>query len=141
MAKQRKKGQTPKRPNVEKSKPDAEKKEKGSQLSASSDQPEAESDCRLTECAAALDDPARVVVILPVGEIDPIAHVARHVDVKLSPDQATTLRRLFNATRGEELANGRFVQSHGDAVKWLLEQIDERRHVEKSKSRKVETAG
>lgn len=70
---------------------------------------------------------SRVVLTVPIVPIDDRAYISTHVDVQLTSDQARGLRRVFNALHREaiKLDNGRFVQSPPDAVRWLLERIEE----------------
>jgi hypothetical protein len=67
-----------------------------------------------------------VVIEVPLVDADLAeAYLSRHVEARLSRDQAENLRKLFLAldAGGARLANGRRVIRAADALKWLLEQI------------------
>lgn len=68
-----------------------------------------------------------VVLALTLGELPPNIYISRHLDIQLNSVQAVVLRRLFEgyyqtATR---LANGRYVQSPADVIRYVLEQVGE----------------
>ena len=66
-----------------------------------------------------------MVIELPVEPLDPDAYLKRHIDLQLNRQQATGLRRVFDALhrRGVKLANKRYVQSPVDVIRYVLEQI------------------
>lgn len=68
---------------------------------------------------------AMVEIVVPMAGLDPNAHLSRHVEAQLTPEQAVILRGVQNALnqRYARMANGKFVQSGADAVRWLLEQV------------------
>lgn len=73
-------------------------------------------------------DRKKVSISVPLGQIDPVAYCARHVDIsQLTPVQARTLKQVLAALSGrhEQLASGRHVENGADVVRWLLEQIAE----------------
>lgn len=55
-------------------------------------------------------------------------YLTRHVDTQLDACQRRNLRGLVKGlmASGERLANGKPVENHAHAIKWLLEQIDAR---------------
>lgn len=83
--------------------------------------------------ATALAQPApasaitEVIVALPF-DADPVSdYASRHVDCNLDRRQANTLRQLFKGmdTRGERLNNGKRVQNKVDALRRMLEIVEE----------------
>lgn len=69
-----------------------------------------------------------IEVAVPIADFPIGAYVTRHVEVQLDERQATTLKRLLAGLdrAGRRLANQRRVQSHADALKWLLEELGAR---------------
>jgi hypothetical protein len=67
------------------------------------------------------------VVELPDLVPCPRGHIQRAIDIDLSHDQGAAARRLLDtlAERGVKLHNGRRVTSSPDAIRWLLEQLDQ----------------
>ncbi|MFZ5833682.1 MAG: hypothetical protein ACOY3P_26650 [Planctomycetota bacterium] len=72
-------------------------------------------------------------VELPLGPV-PIEqvrasryHITRHVEARLSMEQGIALRRLEVGLdqAGARLRSGKRVASHADAIRWLLERIEE----------------
>lgn len=58
--------------------------------------------------------------------VDSSHYHTRHVDIQLTPLQRHALGSLFGALHNAQptkMANGRFVQTHADCVRWLLDQI------------------
>ena len=64
---------------------------------------------------------------VPLGPLPPDVYLARHVDVQLSHDHAVVLRRIYEGlhSQARTLANGRFVQTNVDVVRYMLEQVGE----------------
>ena len=58
----------------------------------------------------------------PVGSNDSLAHI----DLRLDRRQSNALRRLYTGldVAGDRLGNGRRVVNRGDAIRWLLEQLE-----------------
>lgn len=48
---------------------------------------------------------------------------ARHVDLQLTACQSDTLKRVYSAVQGMQLANGRYIQNGADVVRFLLDSI------------------
>lgn len=50
----------------------------------------------------------------------------RHLEVQMTPEQARAARAIVIGLqeRGERLRNDRLVQTHADAIRWLLERLD-----------------
>lgn len=65
------------------------------------------------------------IIEVPLGGIAAGAYLSRHVEVRLSREQAIALKRLHLALRrgNAELLSGRPIVHQADAVRWLLEQI------------------
>lgn len=61
----------------------------------------------------------------PLALLRDEGYVSPHIEARLDPEQAQTLRRLFEALdeEGQRLKNGRRVVSNADVVRWLLEAI------------------
>ena len=71
--------------------------------------------------------PVSVVIEVPLGPLDQ-GYLSRHVEARFTSDaQRQAMRRLTNGLRqaGEKLDDGRPVGTHADAVKWLLERLDQ----------------
>lgn len=71
--------------------------------------------------------PDTTLVEIPVCCEIPEATWRLHIDVKLSPSQSNALRRVAMGLDAERatLSNGRRVVSTTDAIRYVLEQIDE----------------
>ncbi len=69
--------------------------------------------------------PDTVLVEIPICEV-PSASWPLHIDVKLTPAQSKALRRITQGldVRGATLGNGRRVVNATDAVRFVLEQIE-----------------
>lgn len=87
-----------------------------------------------TKKAAAMDDVLDEVdldALNPIVKLPPLVdvredgYVSPHVEARLDPDQAQTLRRLFDTLDegGQRLKNGRRIASNADVVRWLLEAV------------------
>jgi hypothetical protein len=73
--------------------------------------------------------PTSITIEVPLGKLDE-GYLSRHVDARLTSQlQCESLRRLVKGLRqaGEKLEDGKQVTSYADAVKWLLEQVGQRR--------------
>lgn len=68
-----------------------------------------------------------IKIEIPLTGDPPTGYVSRHVDVRLDPDQANSLRRILDglAATGACLRNKRRIETIGDALRWLLEQVDQ----------------
>ena len=66
-----------------------------------------------------------VSVAMEIAPLDPDQHRPRHLDLQLSTPQSIILHRLLDAQRRRlaVLNNGRYVNTVGDAVRWLLERV------------------
>jgi hypothetical protein len=71
--------------------------------------------------------PATILIEVPIAEMPP-ATWGLHIDVKLTAAQSTALRRITQGldVRGATLGNGRRVVNAADAVRFVLEQIQNR---------------
>lgn len=69
--------------------------------------------------------PNAVQVTFPLGELQEGAYIPRHVELQLTPEQGTALRRVYNALEpsGKRLKSGRHVRSAAGAVQYMLEAI------------------
>jgi hypothetical protein len=70
--------------------------------------------------------PNPCVLTVPVARPDlDNCYISRHCEVRLSPQQARTLRCVLLGldAAGERLSNGRRVATPADALRWLLEKI------------------
>jgi len=77
---------------------------------------------------AATQPAARVVSIdVPVAPIDPDAYLSDHIEGRLTPAQKRGLRGVLNGADASHarLASGRVVQTSIDAVRLVLEAIDQ----------------
>jgi hypothetical protein len=76
----------------------------------------------------ATEETKTTLLELPVPEIDGEAYLARHVEIaRLSVRQARALRRLclgFDA-EGARLSNGKRINGPTDALRLLLERIED----------------
>lgn len=63
------------------------------------------------------------VVRLPACPAETTIVRRKHIDVHLDLAQSQALTRLMAGLDGCKLASGRYVQSHADALRWLLDQI------------------
>lgn len=72
-----------------------------------------------------LEATARIAQVdVPLEAIDKNAYQVRHVELQsMSPLQRTTLAMMFKSLGGSKMANGRFVNSPADAVRFLLDEI------------------
>ena len=70
-----------------------------------------------------------VEIHVPIAPVEPGTYVGRnfHVDVHLDDEQAAAFRGLQNAldAGGQKLSNGRRVDSRGNVIRWIVEQIVE----------------
>ena len=66
-----------------------------------------------------------VTIRLPVAPLIEQAYVGDHVDVHLDYQQARAMRQTLNGLKNSatRLANDRIVQSYGDVVRYMLEQV------------------
>jgi hypothetical protein len=66
-----------------------------------------------------------VTISVPIIDIAPSVYLSRHVEVRLTHEQAATMKRLQGGLRrtNVELANGRPIVTPADTVRWLLEQV------------------
>lgn len=71
--------------------------------------------------------PALLRLEVPVAEVPPHGYIARHVDVRFTPDQARQLRRIVQGLDRQQavLRNGRRVTDGPKALMWLLENLAE----------------
>jgi hypothetical protein len=69
-------------------------------------------------------EPRKIAVPVARTDLDN-CYVSRHVELRMSPPQARTLRCVLLGldAAGERLLNGRRVASAADALRWLLERI------------------
>jgi hypothetical protein len=75
------------------------------------------------------EPPSVVSVSAPLSNADLNGcYISTHADVHMSHEQGRTLRRLHLAldAEGARLASGRRIITSADAVRWLLEQINQR---------------
>lgn len=63
-----------------------------------------------------------------LAQFRPEVRQFRHVEAQLDPRQGAVLRRLFDALDANHvrLANGRYVSTAADCIRWLLDQLDEK---------------
>ena len=68
-----------------------------------------------------------VTIEIPVGPVRPNDYLTEHVEVQLGPTEKRGLRRLVEGVlrMSPLLANGRKVASNPDAIRYLLQLIDE----------------
>jgi len=64
---------------------------------------------------------------VPLAEPPEGAYRQRHLDIQLDSRQAEALRRMFDGLHASaaKLANDWFVNTPGDAVRWMLERLAE----------------
>jgi hypothetical protein len=69
--------------------------------------------------------PSSAVIEVPLGNLVEGGHLSRHVEARLDQRQREALRRLYSGLYDArtKLANGKFVLSNADAIRWLLEQL------------------
>ena len=74
----------------------------------------------LREAAASV-----ATIQMPLAEYPPHAYAARHIEVRLSEDQAHTLKRIFCALekQGATLESGQPIRRAPDVFRYLLEKI------------------
>ena len=68
-----------------------------------------------------------VVIELPIGDVTEHEYLSRHVEARFQTvGQQVAMRRIWRGlqSQGAKLGNGRPVTRSGDAVKWILEQIE-----------------
>ena len=76
-------------------------------------------------------DDGKTVIEIPVNQLPNNGNMAYgslgHVDVTLDADQNAGLNRLFGALHhsSTRLANGRHIDTKANAIRWLLEQINQ----------------
>lgn len=80
-----------------------------------------------SEQPAELPPPEPVTVNVPRGTLEPDAYLPRKIEARLSIDQRKGLKMLTLGLRQQhtQLASGKHVDTHADAIRWLLEQIAE----------------
>lgn len=68
----------------------------------------------------------QVTLEAPLAQFRPDVRQFNHVEARLDPAQAASLRRLYDALdrRHARMANGKHVASAADCVRWLLDQLD-----------------
>jgi len=68
---------------------------------------------------------AKVSITLTVAPLKPDVYLSDHVDVHLNHDQRIALRRIYDGLHDQaaKLANGRYIQTNGDVVRHILEQV------------------
>jgi len=66
-----------------------------------------------------------VQIQVPLGAVPPDVYIGRHVEVRLTHDQARVLRSLWYGLQveGATLAGGKSIDSNADVIRWLLERI------------------
>ena len=68
---------------------------------------------------------SNVEIQAPLAPLRERVHIPTEVEVRLDPPQSKTLRRLYDGLvySGAALSNGNRVQSPGDSIRYLLEQL------------------
>lgn len=79
------------------------------------------------EAAVVAQRPSAVLIEVPVSPDPPLSEFTVHIDIKLSPPQATTARLIAAELDRKQmrLRNGQRITSPSAALKWILEQIED----------------
>lgn len=66
----------------------------------------------------------KVTIAIPIAETNG-AEPIRHIEARLTPEQGRTLQQIRDALNAAcaRQADGRFVQSNADAVRWMIEAV------------------
>lgn len=69
-------------------------------------------------------EPQSATVEIPLGELHD-GYLSNHVEARLDDKQRRNMRRMLHGLRqrGTVMANGRFVETNADAIRWMLEQL------------------
>lgn len=69
-----------------------------------------------------------VSIDVPLAEFPPHGYATRHIEVRLTENQAHTLKRIFTALErdGAKLASGQPIRKAPDVVRYLLDEIADR---------------
>ena len=67
-------------------------------------------------------------ITVPLGDLEAGQYNPRHLDLRLTVQQAASLRRVYVGLNDghAQLADGRHIDSAADAVRWLLERVGEK---------------
>ena len=67
------------------------------------------------------------IIEIPWKDLGPHALVRRRLELRLDPPHGKALRRVFDSLQydGAQTADGSFVKSQQDAVRWILERLAE----------------